>query len=159
MPRSRKPAEQTRADGNPREHAIPNPLDIGDALHDVPDPPEHLGSIARHVWTDLAQQLVDVGSLRTSDLYAFELMCEAFAQARLAMELLQSAGLTDVGSKGQRVAHPAVGIWKGAQAEFRMWCNRFGLDPSSRTARGADADEDDGGSEDVVPLEVVSGGG
>lgn len=159
MPRARKPAEQQKADGNPRKNAVPEPLDIGEALHIVPEPPEHVGSIAREAWFDLGRQLVDVGSLRSSDLYAFEMLCEAYAQARLATGLLRSAGMIGRGSKGQDVTHPAVGIWTSAQREFRMWCNRFGLDPSSRTARGVDAEEADEMSADVVSLEVVEGGG
>lgn len=158
MARVAKPAEQRHADGNPRQHEIPDPLDIGECLHTVPDPPMWLGPLAGEIWHELGAQLVDVGSLRTSDLLAFEALCEAGAQMRLAGQLLHSQGLVTSGSKGQDVAHPAIQIWRGAQLELRQWCNRFGLDPSSRTARGAEqmpGDDDPGG--DVVALEVVSG--
>ena len=159
MARTPTPAETRRATGNARNQPIPDPVPVGDQLYDLPDPPEELGVVAQAVWREVGPDLVDVGVLRSSDLIAFEAMCQAVERMRDAASVLKVDGVISTGSTGQKRAHPALDIERQAAAEFRQWATRFGLDPSSRTKLGADRESHGGVLDDAPLLEVSAGGG
>ena len=159
MARTPTPAEVRRATGNARNQPIPDPVPVGDQLYDLPDPPEELGDVAKQVWREVGPDLVDVGVLRSSDLIAFEAMCQAVDRMRAAANVLRRDGVTSEGSMGQVRAHPALDIERQAASEFRQWATRFGLDPSSRTKLGAERESQGDVVDDGPVLEVSAGGG
>jgi P27 family predicted phage terminase small subunit len=149
-----------RATGNARNQPIPEPVPVGDQLYDLPDPPKEIGEIAQAVWREIGPDLVDVGVLRSSDLIAFEAMCQSVQRMRDAAAVIKQDGVISEGSTGQKRAHPALDIERQAATEFRQWATRFGLDPSSRTKLGADRETAGDQSPDDGPvLEVSAGGG
>lgn len=168
MPRGRKPkpAEQRIAEGNLGKRAIPKPARVGDVVENVPRAPAHLSTAAREAWGTLAPIVTRAGLLRSGDMDAFEALCDSIGVRRMAAAELKayhenhSTLLLD-GHRGS-VAHPCIAIERAAAGEVRKWCERFGLDPSSRTRLGAGGEEGTGEPEDDLPelaeLFAIDGG-
>lgn len=158
-----KPAEIRIAEGNPGKRPVPKAPGIGRLFGpDIPEPPGHLGAVARSFWLEYAPMLVDAGVLRTGDLASLEALCQAYARARLAAALIEEEGPVAKGYRGQPVEHPAVKMERAAAQELREWVKHFGLSPAARTRLGADGESGTNEPEDDLPelaeLSIVTGG-
>jgi P27 family predicted phage terminase small subunit len=159
-----KPAEVRIAEGNPSKRPIPKTPGIGRLFGpDIPEPPQHLGDVARSFWCEYAPMLVEAGLLRTGDLASLEALCQAYARARLAAALIEEEGPVAKGYRGQPVEHPAVKMERAAAQELREWVKHFGLSPAARTRLGGDGESGTTEPEDDLAelkyLGAVSGSG
>lgn len=92
------------------------------------------------MWYDLGEKLIRDRVLADTHLYALELACQAWFRLLTLLEDLSAGGSTQLvpkmNAKGECVgetekARPQVAMMKEAEASFKNWCTRFGLDPSS----------------------------
>jgi len=129
-----KPAEVRLREGNPGKRPVPRPAVIGDRA--APRMPAGLSAPAKTVWQQVVPELVEAGVVRTVDAVALEAFVVQVAVMRQAQRELKHAPLLVNGSRGQPVRNPLLDVLTTAQAEVRKWCERFGLDPSTRTRLG-----------------------
>jgi P27 family predicted phage terminase small subunit len=94
--------------------------------------PKWLPPYARGFWRRYAPELTRLGLLTVCDVAAFEMLCSAYAHARLAYEALKLAGLFTVDERKLPRKHPAFSMFLNAMREFRTWALEFGMTPSSR---------------------------
>jgi len=137
MPRGRKPkpVEQRRREGNPGKRKLPDPVLIGG--RQAPKMPVYLPSRAKTAWRQIVPALNDIGMLDRVDGPALEALCIQIGVMReAAAGLAKAKKLTATGSQGQLVRHPLIDVLNQAQGAVRQWCERFGLDPSTRTRLG-----------------------
>jgi P27 family predicted phage terminase small subunit len=138
------PANVLRLHGNDRladerDQSTPKPHPV------APKPPRELSYWARRCWRLHAPELERLGLLTVLDGASFQMLCESFAMAVEALELMRPRkkdGTTDRRFRTHRLInedangvlrrHPAVIIYRGAAADYRAWCQRFGLTPSDR---------------------------
>jgi P27 family predicted phage terminase small subunit len=102
----------------------------------IPDCPEYLNATARDVWTYLVDVLEPSKILESSDRYALELLCEAYAEYRDALEHFEASPIV-LGSQGQEVRSPWHAVLINARQELRKALNEFGLTPAARVKLGA----------------------
>lgn len=100
------------------------------------DPPDHLPSAARLVWSELVDPMRGTAILDRVDSPALEAMTRCVLRWREAEGILDVEGLFVASPNGYRVAHPAIAVAQKAQSEYRNWCARFGLTPSDRVGLG-----------------------
>lgn len=133
--RGRKPAplEQRRIEGNPRQHALPDPVLIGG--RGVPATPQGLTPAMRAVWRLMIRDLAESGVLDRADAGMVEAAAVFLGRAREARKLLNTEGILAVNSQG-RVAHPAIAIERGSWTEFRQIAEHMGLSPAARARLG-----------------------
>lgn len=137
MPRGRKPkpVEQKRRAGNPGKRKLPETVLIGGRV--APPMPAYLPSRAKTAWKQIVPALDEIGMLDKVDGPALEALCiEVGIMRQAAAELAKKRSLTTAGSQGQPVRHPLLDVLNQAQSAVRQWCERFGLDPSTRTRLG-----------------------
>ena len=100
------------------------------------EPPGHLPSAARIIWSELVDPMRGTAVLDRVDAPALEAMARCVLRWREAEALLDVEGLFVSSPNGYRVAHPAIAVAQKAQAEYRSWAARFGLTPSDRVGLG-----------------------
>lgn len=122
-----------RADRAASHEWKPDPLTADEALALCP---KGLPAIARRLWKHLAPQLAGAQLLSKADVPAFIALCSAYARAVQAEHEVAREGLTIVTLKGFVLQHPAVSIARTSWAEFRRFCQEFGLTPSARSRVG-----------------------
>lgn len=132
--RKPKPVEQRRREGNPGHRPLPETVLVGG--RGVPKKPAGLPTEAKKAWDDLAPLLHKANMLDKADLFAFECLVLQVARMKEATAHINEHGITIEGSMGQQVENPMIRAERAAQSEVRKWCERFGLDPSSRTRMG-----------------------
>jgi len=98
--------------------------------------PVGLSAPAKAVWKQVVPELAEAGVLRSVDLIALEAFVSQVAVMREAQRGLRGASLLVKGSRGQPVRNPLLDVQAQAQAEVRKWCERFGMDPATRTRLG-----------------------
>ncbi len=92
-------------------------------------PPRTLGPEAAKLWRHLLPMCVRIGSVRTSDLAAFELLVVALATERQARARLDQDGLTVATAAGGLKSHPCLKVAERARAQALGLLGQFGLTP------------------------------
>ena len=119
-------------------------------LTDV-SPPDHMSETAQRVWQGVVVVLAETGMLRSVDLLAVEMLCEAYADFSTADQEIRNNWIMTTradGSQipvlsrytykidgfGNRVAslHPAYGAKRDASNAIRAWLNELGMTPAAR---------------------------
>lgn len=132
--RKPKPVEAKRLAGNPGRRPLPEPVILGGRT--APKMPSYLPERAKTAWKQIVPRLADVGMLDAVDGPALEALTINIGLMRSAAAELKNAPTTVPGSHGNVKRHPAFDVFNTAQAEVRTWCERFGLDPATRTRLG-----------------------
>lgn len=129
-----KPVEQRRREGNPGKRKLPETVLIGGRK--APPMPAYLPKSAKAAWRQVVPPLAKLGMLDAVDGIALEAFVLCVAAMRDAARELDRQGYTVEGSMGQPVRNPLLDVVMKAQAEVRRWCERFGMDPATRTRLG-----------------------
>jgi P27 family predicted phage terminase small subunit len=136
--RKPKPVEQRIAEGNPRKHAVPQPLLVSGRpnLHELDEPPDHLPEEAKEFWTTSVTRLIEVGIIDRVDIPMLEQLAVQYARIRQAQRVIAEDGHYSRGAAGQLRRHPAVDIETNATAMFAKLAEHFALTPIARTRLG-----------------------
>ena len=143
MPRGRppKPTKFKIVTGNPGKRPIDRAERKTPALC-RPHCPDWLDDAAKERWHQLLPELFKLGLITAIDADALAAYCQAWAEFKLATDILRQEGRTFTTETGYIVAHPGVAMQRTALATLKALGNLFGLDPSSRSKlRGAAAAE------------------
>lgn len=138
---SRRKAPDQRQ-GNPREStspAAPEPENVL-PVPPAPEPPQHLGPIARRYWERLWDAGAEVYN-RETDAPAIDRYCSLQERRIKFLRILEAEGYTTVGSQGQTVAHPAAKLLTDVEAKLTPLEDRLGLNPDARLRLGISAIE------------------
>jgi len=86
------------------------------------EPPAGLAPRLRATWAEVAAAVPDVaiGQL------GLEALVSQVARLRDAQERIEKDGAVILDGKGNAAEHPAIGIERRAQAEIRVWLERYG---------------------------------
>ena len=106
----------------------------------MPRRPAYFGKHAGKLWRELGADLLANGLLTQSDLAAFELLCSAYEQCRLANEALAEHGPLIPGTRGTLVRNPAGIQLRESSALFLKLADRFALTPAMAQKLGLDLD-------------------
>jgi P27 family predicted phage terminase small subunit len=138
--RGRKPTpiEQRIIEGNPRKHAIPQPVLVSGRpqLAELDEPPEHLPPEAQEFWRTSITRLIEVGIIDRVDVPVLEQLAVQYARIRQAQRVLAQDGHYSRGSAGQLKRHPAMDIETNATAMFLKIAEHYALTPVARTRLG-----------------------
>lgn len=63
-------------------------------------------------------------------------LCQGYDERDALRKIIKSEGYTTVGSTGQTVAHPAVGMVRQLEAQITRWESLCGFTPSDRSRLG-----------------------
>lgn len=143
MSRGRKP-KPTRLKilrGNPGKR--PLPAGEPQPQRGAPPCPEFLHPIAREAWAELVPHLDRLGLLTLIDGQALACHCQAWAEFRLATEMLDAEGRTCLAGTGGLKPHPAIAMQRSAWKAVKDFAAVYGLDPSSRSKLKAPPPADD----------------
>jgi P27 family predicted phage terminase small subunit len=114
----------------------------------APPKPPRLSPLGAEVWDELARQLKQLKVLTRADGHALELACEALAEWRAALDVVQREGTTykAVTKSGSvLLPHPSVRQAADAWRRAQRMLVEFGLTPSSRTRVSVPPDAARGG--------------
>ncbi len=95
--------------------------------------PDWLDDEAKAKWASLVPELERLGLLTVVDGDALAGHCQAWAEFKLATEVLQAEGRIFRTGTGYLAPHPAVAMQRSAWAAVRAFAALFGLDPASRS--------------------------
>lgn len=95
--------------------------------------PSFLHPYAKQEWNALISELDRLGLLTPVDRGTLAAYCQAWAEFRIATELLDKEGRTTVAGSGGLKPHPAVAMQRSAWKGIQAFASLFGLDPSSRS--------------------------
>jgi P27 family predicted phage terminase small subunit len=95
-----------------------------------PEKPEHLSKHASELWDRIVDELPRLGLLKELDGSSLEMLCEAYALWRDAVDKRHRLGSVSKTNYGFVIA-PWVRIEVNASKEFRSWCSEFGLSPAA----------------------------
>lgn len=131
MARPRKPASLKLVQGTARPHREngnePEPALLNDLT-----PPAHLDERSAAVWNQLAPMLRRMQVLTEADVLAFEMLCNAVADYRLARE--QSGEKFVVHShKGSQMLNQWLVAQQACGKRAESFMAKFGMDPASRS--------------------------
>lgn len=131
MSRPRKPSALKLIAGTERADRRNGGEPEPQLLNDL-EPPAHLGERAAAVWRDLAPMLRRNQVLTEMDTLAFELLCDAVADYRLAREK-RGDGLVTYSSKGSQMLDQLLVAQQACAKRAEVLMSRFGMDPVSRS--------------------------
>jgi P27 family predicted phage terminase small subunit len=132
--RKPKPVEQRRREGNAGKRNLPARVDLGGAGIPSEAPPD-FPPAARELWAELVPALNQHGVLNRVDAAAMAALCLQWARGVAARQVIddpQDGGLFALGSMGQIVEHPALGIERAAHAAFLRFAEHYGITPVAR---------------------------
>lgn len=132
--RKPKPVEQKRREGNPGKRRLPEPVRLPGGLLKPELPPA-----ASELWDQVVPILGQVGVLASVDRAALTAMCLQWERAVAARRVLEQEGYFALGSTGQLVEHPAVGIERAAHDRLLRFAAEFGITPVARARIAAAA--------------------
>ena len=130
--RKPKPTKLKLLTGNPGKR----PLNVREPkpAAGIPPCPAWLDVEAKARWAILAPELATLGLLTMIDGDALAAYCQAWAEFRIATEVLQKEGRVFFWKKsGYRAPHPAVAQQRSAWQAIKAFAALFGLEPSSRS--------------------------
>jgi P27 family predicted phage terminase small subunit len=132
------PVEQRVLEGNPRKHAIPEPLLVS-GRPTLADPmvqaPEDLPAAGKDAWNAIVPQLAEVGLLDRVDRLMLEAMCLQWARAKQAGRVINAQGHLVKGAVGLK-EHPSLKTERDSMRLFAMFADQFALTPVARTRLG-----------------------
>jgi P27 family predicted phage terminase small subunit len=138
--RGRKPVpvEVRQLTGNPRKHAIPEPITFGGRPlpGELTEPPDGLPELAKEYWRKLVPRLAQVGILDRVDIPALEAMAVAYDRMVKSRRVIDREGFFARGSQGQLVAHPALKIERDSAQLLLKFNEQFGTTPVARVRLG-----------------------
>lgn len=116
--------------------------------------PAWLSPDAKRAWSDVVALLEPSRELLPGDVFALSCLCQAWAELRIATELLDRDGRIVMRpiqtSRGEHLAdrheqHPAVAVQQQAMLRIKTFAVEFKLTPASRNAPngGPKPDDDD----------------
>lgn len=138
--RKPKPSRLRQLQGNPGKRAIkdePKPKAL------APTRPGWLLPEAKREWTRVVAELKRLEMLTLVDRAALAGYCQAYARAVEAERVVTEEGTTYKTPTGQLKPRPEVAIALREWQAVRMFCEQFGLTPSSRTRLGTRKPSDD----------------
>jgi P27 family predicted phage terminase small subunit len=164
--RKPKPVEQRIVEGNPRKHAIPQPLLVAGrpTAHELDEPPDHLPPEAKQFWLTSVTRLIEVGIIDRVDVPVLEQLAVQYARIRQAQRVLAQDGHYSRGAAGQLKEHPAMKIEQNATMMFLKIAEHYALTPIARTRlglaelhrRSLASELNDGlGAPDLVPVTLT----
>lgn len=98
-----------------------------------PKCPPFLHQYAKDEWAALLPELDRLGLLTLVDRGSLAAYCQAWAEFRIATEMLDAEGRTTMGGSGGLKPHPAISFQRSAWRAILAFAALFGLDPSSRS--------------------------
>ena len=111
-----------RANGNEPEPQLLNDL----------TPPAHLGERSAAVWNELAPMLRRIQVLTEADVVAFEMLCDAVADYRLA-RVTRGDKMVTYSHKGSQMLDQWLVAQQACGKRAEVLMGRFGMDPVSRS--------------------------
>jgi P27 family predicted phage terminase small subunit len=131
-PRGRKPkpTQLKELQGNPGKRALPK--EEPRPKPGEPTRPEWLLPEAKREWTRVVAELKRLKMLTLVDRAALAGYCQAYARAVQAEKIVTKEGATYETGTGQIKVRPEMMIALREWVAVRMFCEQFGLTPSSR---------------------------
>ena len=131
MPAPRKPNRAKALAGTDRpSRRVSTPLVL--RLSEVPPPPDGLSSGAVAEWVALAPVAIWLGTLASSDLRGFRLLCETLAtEAKASLDVI-AVGYSIATADGGLKSNPAVRVLEVARTQAARLLTDFGLTPKGR---------------------------
>lgn len=130
MARPKKPTSLKLVTGNPGKRALaqgePDPTYLEDLT-----PPAHLPENVAAVWNELAPRLRAARLLTEIDTVAFELLCNSWANYRLATAMVGDEHV-HVSSKGGASTSPWAIVQSMAFKQVSACLAKFGMSPADR---------------------------
>lgn len=126
--RKPKPIEQRQREGNPGRRPLPEPLPLPESSLSKPDLPD----AASALWDELVPVLEAADVLHRVDQAALEALCMQWERGAVAGRVLKEEGYFALGSMGQVVEHPALGIERQAHTLFLRFAEQYGITPVAR---------------------------
>jgi P27 family predicted phage terminase small subunit len=125
-----KPTHSKELAGNPGRRAL-NDREPKPAAG-APKCPTWLHKYAKEAWKYHVKLLEPLGLVTQADLTTLAMLCQAWAEFRLATEALETHGRFTQAESGYCAPHPAVAQQRSAWNTLQRCSTLFGLDPSSR---------------------------
>ena len=94
--------------------------------------PRGLSPEAKKFWKELAPKLKKRGLLTPLDQAAFTALCVSYTRMMETSEILRKEGETITDNRGVQRRNPVATIYSQASAQFKSWCEMFGLSPLAR---------------------------
>jgi P27 family predicted phage terminase small subunit len=133
--RPRKPTALKLVTGNPGRRKLNKNEPMPKRA--VPSCPSHVDDVAKVAWGRLSVLLDGMGVLTVADTYAFERLCQCYAELLTYKALIDKDGATytttSVAGGYAIKANPAVAMHADADRRFHSYLQAFGLTPSSRS--------------------------
>jgi P27 family predicted phage terminase small subunit len=117
--------------GNPGKRKLPR-QDVQPAP--CVGPPRWLKGPARYEWNRIAPELKRLGLLSKLDRSTLASYCAAYADFRLANEIVAREGRIIQSANGMTMTHPAVHIQNKAIILMRSMAGELGLSPAARSS-------------------------
>lgn len=118
--------------GNPGKR--PLPADEPKPPLGLPEPPDHLNTVAMAEWARIGPALARIGVVTQVDRAVLAGYCAAYARWAMAEQYIQSGlDLLDEGAMGGMVVNPYVRIANQSLDVMHKYMVELGLTPSSRT--------------------------
>lgn len=131
MSRPRKPTSLKLVTGTARADRS-NGGEPEPRLLDDLTPPAHLAERSAKVWIELAPMLRRIQLLTEADTVAFEMLCDAVADYRLARETRGDKMVT-LSHKGSQMLDQWLVAQQACGKRAETLMGRFGMDPVSRS--------------------------
>jgi P27 family predicted phage terminase small subunit len=126
-----KPTHLKLLHGNPGKRPI-NPNEPRPPA-EIPNPPEHLGEIAKAEWNRMAEMLVRLGLLTALDRAALAAYCTTYARWIEAEVAIKKTGTVVKTQSGYPINSPYLVVANRALEQMRSFMIEFGLTPASRS--------------------------
>lgn len=132
-----KPTHLKVIEGNPGKRPLAQPPKPSP---EKPRCPSYLSPYAKTVWRRLVPLLDDMGILTTQDRETMAAFCQAVADFRRAVEVINEKGYMVQGRrKGEAVKNPMLQVKREAVREIATFSAMFGLSPADRVRLVGDA--------------------
>lgn len=115
----------SRADRIPEAEPTPPP--------GCPEPPEHLGEIARDEWSRIVPILEAMGVLSQADGTALAMYCQHYERWVAAEKGIRDEGTLSVSATGNIKLSPYIQLANASMAAMQKLLVEFGCTPSSRS--------------------------
>lgn len=119
--------------GNPGKRAVNTREPKPAVSKRLPQPPSHLGKLAKQEWRRIVPELHRLGMLTSIDRNELARYCELWARWREANDVVVDQGMTFTTDKGYVCQRPEMTLSLRLSAELRRLADAFGLNPSARS--------------------------
>ena len=132
MARPPKPTALKVIAGNPGKRAINKQEPDPEYLNDL-TPPAHMSEAAKAVWSEVAPPLRRSKVLTELDRPALEMMCNAIATYRLAVEKTGDSPLAKSGEQQTQALSPWMIVQSMSHKQAFAMLREFGRSPAARS--------------------------